>query len=65
MNQENRAQPLAEAHGISGSKLDPNPGIIEAIPFSSKIRVNPDRFPDPHISGDRAWLEVDSSRNEV
>ena len=31
----------------SGSKRDPNRGNIKEIPFSSKIRVNPDRFPDP------------------
>jgi hypothetical protein len=31
----------------SGSKRDPNRDFIEEIRFLAKIRVNPDRFPDP------------------
>ncbi len=33
----------------SGSKRDPNRGIIEEFPFGAKIRVNPDRLPDPLV----------------
>ena len=29
------------------SKRDPNRDFIEEIRFLAKIRVNPDRFPDP------------------
>ena len=33
----------------SGSKRDANGGNVEEIPLVEKIRVNPDRFPDPAI----------------